>query len=263
VEAIRFPYGPFKFKILLSAEADYTVEASRNRDSWIPIFSGQAKIGEQPEFVDSEAANFGYRFYRVETEGAISDNVVGYVTTTLPPGFSLVANPLRSADATVAALFSAMPEGTTVSRFDGRQHSLVESAFQTGRWTNASQSLKPGDGAIVYNPSNDYKSLSFVGDVQLEAGSTPVPAGFTLRGATAPQPGRLDSDLSFPIGEGDVIHLFDRDKQKYMLYPFENGKWTAGPPVLGIAEGFWVAKKEGRNWLTNARVESRAAVVQA
>jgi hypothetical protein len=54
--------------------------------------------------------------------------------------------------------------------------------------------------------------------------------------------------LGFPITDGDVIHLFDRDKQKYVLYPYEGGKWTAGTPVVGVAESFWVAKTSPGNW---------------
>jgi hypothetical protein len=42
--------------------------------------------------------------------------------------------------------------------------------------------------------------------------------------------------------------LFDRDRQKYVLHPFENGKWTASPPVLSVGEAFWVAKAEAGNW---------------
>ena len=61
-----------------------------------------------------------------------------------------------------------------------------------------------------------------------------------------------DSDIrtlmGFPIAEGDVVHLFDRDRQKYVLHPYEEGKWKSGPPLVSIGESFWIAKTEPGNW---------------
>lgn len=53
-----------------------------------------------------------------------------------------------------------------------------------------------------------------------------------------------------------MIHLFDRDRQKYLLYPFENGKWTEGTPVTSVGESFWVAKTEPGNWNRSVTIES-------
>ena len=64
-----------------------------------------------------------------------------------------------------------------------------------------------------------------------------------------PCSGRLDEDLQFPISNGDVVHIFDGDRQAYVTYPFEDGKWTSGQPTLGMGEAFWVAKTEGGNWV--------------
>jgi hypothetical protein len=66
-----------------------------------------------------------------------------------------------------------------------------------------------------------------------------------------PQPGSLVEDLEFPIANGDVIHLFDRERQQYVLHPYENGKWTAGTPMLSVGEAFWVAKTEPGHWTRN------------
>ena len=70
-----------------------------------------------------------------------------------------------------------------------------------------------------------------------------------------PQPGNLADDLHFPIANGDVIHIFDREGQKYVLHPYEDGKWTAGQPVLSVGESFWVAKTDPGNWIRNFVIE--------
>ena len=79
--------------------------------------------------------------------------------------------------------------------------------------------------------------------------STPIPAGFSIRSSIIPQAGSIDTDLGFPINNGDVIHLFDRDQQKYAQYAYEQGGWISGVPVVGLGESFWVGKKKAENWV--------------
>lgn len=37
--------------------------------------------------------------------------------------------------------------------------------------------------------------------------------------------------------------------KKYVLYPYENGKWSKGAPSVSIGESFWIAKTEAANWV--------------
>ena len=78
--------------------------------------------------------------------------------------------------------------------------------------------------------------------------AVPVSSGFSIRSSPLPRPGSLVEDLEFPIAEGDVIHLFDREKQAYTLHPYESGRWTAGTPMLSVGEAFWVAKTNTADW---------------
>jgi len=200
-------------------------------------------------YVDSEASKYNHRFYRVVANAVQSMNVIGYASTTVPPGFSMIANPFDGANNTVAELFKGWPDGTTFNKFDTRLFRLSDNGVKYGKWTNPTERLLPGEGGIFLNPTSDYKSLNFVGDVMLGNLSVPIPAGFSLRSSLLPQPGQLQEDLGFPIADGDVVHLFDRDQQKYVLYPFEGGKWTSGSPAVNICESFWVAKTDAANWI--------------
>lgn len=242
----RFPYGPFQFRTLLPKGVEYTVQASSDLKNWTATGRGVG-TGETSDYLDSEAFKHSYRFYRVLAEQVLSENVLGYASVTLPPGFSMIANPLDGASNTVAELFQGWPDGTTLNKFDTRFFRLAENSVKLGKWTNPGEKLAPGEGAIFFNPTSDYRPLSFVGGVTQGQLSMPIPSGFSIRSSMVPQPGNLE-DLGFPIAEGDVIHLFDRDRQKYVLHPYENGKWTEGAPILGIAESFWVAKTEPGNW---------------
>src|SRR5437879_2090017 len=85
-------------------------------------------------------------------------------TVTLPPGWSLVANPLfhlrgttlRDAvpDHTVGELFRQMPPGTVLLKFDNTtQRFDRKAAFRHGCWSNPRETLAPGEGAFLFNPT--------------------------------------------------------------------------------------------------------------
>ena len=250
--ATRFPYGPFRFKTRLGKGNAYIIEASTDFKTWTPVSKGISSA-EEFEYVDSDASKFGHRFYRVLAGELLSNNVIGYAAVALPPGFSMIGNPLVSPENTVGKLFKDWPEGTSLNKFDTRLFRLAENTVKAKQWTNPSERLMPGEGAIFFNPTSDYKSHSFVGEVAQGQLSIPIPAGFSVRSSLVPLPGSLE-ELGFPITNGDVIHLFDRDRQKYVLHPYEDDKWQAGPPVVSVGEAFWVAKTEPGNWTRNLRI---------
>jgi len=245
---IRFPYGPFRFRTELPKGVPYEIQAAPDLEHWHTISQDTAE-GLGIEYLDSEASKFSHRFYRVVASGVVSVNVIGYASTTLPPGFSMIGNPFDSVSNSVGDLFKGWPDGATLNKFDTRLFRMLDNEVKFGKWSNSAERLMPGEGAIFFNPTSDYKSLNFVGDVMQGNLSVPIPAGFSVRSSLVPQAGQLHEELGFPVGEGDVIHLFDRDQQQYVLYPFEDGKWKNGSPVVSICESFWVAKTEAANWI--------------
>jgi hypothetical protein len=245
--AKRFPYGQFQMQIALTPGHQYQVEATTDLRHWTPIFSDVARA-RTVEYLDNSAANFSYRYYRVLSGELYSGNVIGYATLLIPPGFALIANPLHAPSNTVEALFPKMSSGTTLTKFETHLFKLTKNVFADGKWSNPTDSLLPGEGAILFNPTDDFKTFGMVGDVEQGDLSLPIPAGFSVRSSIVPLPGQLDTDLVFPVAENDVIHLFDRDRQRYLVYSFNAGKWSPEPPVLGVGESFWVGKTFAGNW---------------
>jgi hypothetical protein len=246
-DAVRQPNGTFQCKVQLAKGTPFVVQSSIDAENWSPLINGVA-TGELTSFADGQASRFNYRFYRLVAGKAQASNVLGYVSTTLPPGFSMIANPLESPTNSVGKVFKDWPDGTTLNKFDTQQFRLIENAVKFGQWTKPSESLRPGEGAIFFNPTSDYRSICFTGEVRTRNLSVVVSPGFSIRSSPFPQPGRLVEDLEFPIANGDVIHLFDRDKQQYVLHPYENDQWTDGTPMISVGEAFWVAKTEAGNW---------------
>jgi len=179
----------------------------------------------------------------------LSANAVGYATINVPPGYSMIANPLQARPNTVSAILPGMPDGTALNKFDTRLFKLTENTVKGGRWINANETLSPGEGAIFFNPTADFKHINFVGEVMQGNLLLPIAAGFSVRSSQLPKPGRLHADLGFPISDGDVVHLFDRDRQKYVIYEYEPKKWESNPPVVGVGESFWIGKTKPGNWV--------------
>jgi hypothetical protein len=244
----RFPYGAFKFNVATMPNAEFEIQASSDFKNWTTIERAFSKT-ETLEYLDSSASKFSYRFYRTLSGDVRSANMVGYATITVPPGHSMVANPFHAVSNTVTDLFKGLPEGTALTKFNTRVFQLNENYFRNGRWTNPGETLVPGEGAILFNPTSDYKPLNFVGEVMEDEYSLPIPAGFSIRSSLVPLAGRLHEDLGFPVSEGDIIHVFDNDRQKYILYPYNDAaKWAANPPTVNACEAFWVEKVSPKTW---------------
>lgn len=203
------------------------------------------------DFVDSDAPKYSHRFYRVFSGTLASATILGYSAVSIPPKFSMIANPFEAVSNSVAALLSILPNGSYVSKYDPAQCRLTKNVLDNGRWSNSQEVLKPGEGAIVFNATDEFKTVNFIGRVMHGSLLNPIPAGFSIRSSLVPLPGRLDTELEFPLNEGDSVHIFNRDKQEYEIYDYPSNAWKFNPPVIGVGESFWVAKNSPGNWVRN------------
>lgn len=246
--AKKFSHGPFQFHARLTPGSSYKFESSSDMQTWKTLKSGTSG-GQIVEFLDSEASKSNARFYRAFSGEAISRNIIGYATVIAPPGFSMIANPFNAPSNTIEDLFPEMSEGVTCCKFDTSLFRLTNNAFKNGHWLNPSEKLMPGEGAIFFNPTTESKTLNFTGDVSLGLLQNPIPAGLSIRSSLAPQSGRLNSDLGFPLVEGDVVHVFDREQQKYTVFRYTAEGWESNPPIIGVGESFWIGKTQPDNWV--------------
>jgi len=250
---IRFPYGPFQFKFQVAKGASYEVQVANNLGAWQTISAGKSN-GEPVDYLDSEASKFSYRFYRVLAEKVLSANAVGFVTINAPPGYSMIANPLQAPANTLSAMMPNAPDGTALNKFDNSLFRLTENSVTSGRWLNPNETLSPGEGAIFFNPTSDFRNINFAGEVPQGNLLMPIASGFSIRSSQIPKPGRLHTELGFPLAPGDVVHLFDRDKQNYAIYEYDAKKWESNPPIVGVGESFWIGKATPGNWIQHFTV---------
>jgi len=177
-----------------------------------------------------------------------SVNVVGYVNTTLVPGFSLVSNPLDAGDNSVANLFPAV-DGMTVYKFADGSYQIATYLDIFGEWDGAFD-LAPGEGAFVFNPTSAEVEVTFVGEIVDGTKTNPIAAGFSIVSSIVPQSGGLVSALGFPQADGDQVFKFNTGSQSYEIYSYLEvfGEWDPSEPVVGVGEAFFVNKPAAATW---------------
>ena len=96
-------------------------------------------------------------------------NVVGYVNTTYPVGWSLIANPLDSGPGnSLTSLFgNTLPQGSTIYTWSGGV--FLPHYYDVGLyngWSSGGDTLVPGQGALLYLPSTPSQPIhTWVGSI--------------------------------------------------------------------------------------------------
>jgi len=195
-------------------------------------------------------------------QAVYSVNAVGYVNTTLKPGYNLVSNPLTATDQTIKALFASLPAGTQVFKYNGTSFTTASKDDFTGEYlppTAANLTVAPGEGVFVALPAGTPdQTVTFVGEVpQGAASNQTVPAGLSIRSSTVPQTG-LVTDLQFPGAPGDQIFKFNSTTQGYTTYSFDDfsGTWLPSVPTINVGEAVFVNKVAAAAWNRNFSVNS-------
>jgi len=192
-----------------------------------------------------------------------SVNAVGYVNTTLLPGFNLISNPLDNKTGnTVANLFNTgmnpVPGGLVVYVFDSATDQFIVSVnddlgggFQPP--ANAQTVVAPGNGMFVNLPGTANATVTFVGEVPQSTGGTPlsnpIPTGFSIKASQVPQAGTV-SALGYTGIAGDVIYKWDAAADRYSAFVFDDlgGGWTPSEPSLAVGEAVFISKATAGTW---------------
>jgi hypothetical protein len=180
-----------------------------------------------------------------------SQNAVGYVNQSIPPGFSMIANPLNNTAPngnTISNLFPSVPNQTTIYKFNNASSSYSINSFAFGNWGSPNDTLVPGEGAFIRNTTTNSIAATYVGDVMQGSLSNPIPAGFSIKSSQVPQQGGITSVLGYPAVNQDVVYLFNNATGQYQTYTFAFGNWGPSEPVINIAQSFFARKNTAATW---------------
>jgi hypothetical protein len=196
-----------------------------------------------------------------------SVNAVGYVNTTLFPGFTLVSNPLNNTTGnTIQNLFGAgiqgtVPGGLIVYHFNPDTDQFVTAVYDDidGAFVppaNGATAIPPGTGVFVFNPSANNVTVTFVGEVpQGAASNIQIPQGFSIKGSTVPQEATLPA-LAFPGADGDIVYEWNPTTDQYVSAVFDgiDNAFVPAAPNIQVGEAFFVFKVAATPWNRNFSV---------
>jgi len=163
-------------------------------------------------------------------------NVVGYVNVTVPPGFSMLANPLDDGNGNYLtniidnSTHNVLPNASKIyiwnlgnANYDsGPTYRVTGNGWRTGSAYPTNQ-IPPGTGFFLFNSDpvtggpGTNASITFVGSVvqsNSPLATVSLPAGLSLIGnvaAVAQGPGSaaVGIDMALPVAAGDKLYLWN------------------------------------------------------
>jgi hypothetical protein len=176
-------------------------------------------------------------------------NIVGYVNKTVPSGYSLIANPLKTGVTNGANEIMPLVDGSIYLTWTGTAYDYRS---YDGGWIDinfnpsTAPSLPPGKGFFYFNP-NANTTNTFVGEVVPSPGVTnslSLPSGYSLVGSVLPA-GAADitaAPVRLPIIDGSIVLKWTGTAYDYKSY---DGGWIdinfnpTTAPAYAVGEGFF------------------------
>jgi hypothetical protein len=196
-----------------------------------------------------------------------SQNIVGYVNTPLPTGYTLLVAPLSPNTTNNAeAILPALASGDILLVWNGGGYN-VDYFNGPGDWYDgvsfnpiSQPVLLPGVG-FFYQNGGSLKTNTFVGTVQL-TNTIALVTGYSLVGSTAPIGGSIEStNFNIPFASGDIVLVWNGGGYNVDYF---NGPadWYDGVtfnpiavPTLSLSQGFFYQNGGGaKNWIENVIV---------
>jgi hypothetical protein len=181
-------------------------------------------------------------------------NVVGYVNTTLPSGFSIISNPLNASTNKLSTLIPSPPVNSQVYRFGSGGYTSSSYALDDNDVLNWSVDfdISPGEGFWFKNPTASSITNTFVGEVPQGTLVNPVPANFSLKSSIVPQSAAVTATMNYLPNIGDIIYFFRNGaytRYDYALDDNDVPNWAPNDPVPNVGEGFWIFNSTGaKSW---------------
>jgi hypothetical protein len=189
-----------------------------------------------------------------------SVNAVGYVNTVVPAkGLALISNPLDAgANNNITTLFTDAAKasgGIQVYKFvpgPSPTYKIFSYDPDFDAWDRldaATETVEPGGGVFVRNPSVNPMTITFVGEVKQGTLNTTLPQGLSIVSSQVPQEGTL-TDLGYVPSGADQIYQFDTTKQGYYISSYDTDFQAFDTPLkpLKVGEAVFLRSAKASTW---------------
>jgi hypothetical protein len=146
-----------------------------------------------------------------------------------------------SADGHAARFWRAFVE------FNLSPEDFSATSVQDGAWTNPSETLHPGESAILFLAGEEQMTVTFAGRILDGLLSNNVPSGWSLLAPLFPMHGGLTSVGGLVPGAGDHLLLFQNNEPKVFTY-LAHEQWHPDEPRIQAGQGFLIRSSNGFLW---------------
>ena len=182
-----------------------------------------------------------------QAQPVYSVNAVGYYTISVPPGFTMIANQLVASNNTVSALFSSLPTGSAIYKWGGASF-LINSFDKDLGWDDPNQTLVPGEGAFILNPTSTNISVTIPGEVGQGTLTNALATGFSIRSSKVPQSGLLQDSLGLTPPPNQSISVLRFKNGSYQFHEYDKDLGWDVQPNLSVGESFFILSQVSFNW---------------
>ena len=186
-----------------------------------------------------------------------AQTVTGYVDKVFLGGFkyTLIANPFNTTNNTFAGLFSHLPPGARLLKWDVNlmDFTMFTKVPVGSGWSppsGAVATLHPGEAAFVLLPGGDFTNR-FAGEVLQGSLTNKIVKYFNLLGNLLPYSCSITQLQLNPSGSS-MIFKWDTAIQDYISYSrcdFGGFGWCPSMPTIGVAEGFFLSTSTPFEWV--------------
>ncbi len=178
-----------------------------------------------------------------------SVNIVGYVNTPIPNGWSIICNPLNASGGnTIANVMPNPPVGVNVFKFVNSSGAYQVSAYDAEflEWSYPGLVVDPGIGLFVQNGGTNF-TWTFVGEVPTGTQTIQIGHGFNLVSSVIPKTGKLQTDLGYDpshgVGLSDNVYKYINATGGYQTYSYDGEfeEWSV-EPTIEVGVGFWLLR---------------------
>ncbi|HAM72391.1 MAG TPA: hypothetical protein DCM86_12185 [Verrucomicrobiales bacterium] len=190
-------------------------------------------VTDDPDFVPADGAAVS----GVATASTLASPVYD---VPLPPGWSLVANPLQPSDPHIAAMLPTPPAEMEYDRFNPVGGDYTTTAFVNGVWVDPSVTLGQGEGGFLLNPGLTPWSLVLTGAVAPNPAAVTLHPGLNLLCLNTPVAGNLRLLINnFPFVANDTVQQVDPETKGLVTHTFNGQQWDT-VPVLNLGESIFI-----------------------
>ena len=127
---------------------------------------------------------------------------------------------------------------------------FTASTFESGAWSDPTQTLQPGEGAVIFNPTAVLLTVTFAGEVLQGDLNNSIPAGLSIRSSMLPKSGGITSKLGLVLAPGDHVFKWTGNRFEPSMFVSRN-LWAPSEPQFGVGEALFIYAYSPKTWEQN------------